>query len=256
MRADLRAARDALTHPGMRGAAFEDTFRTFLKTYLPRSLDVSTGVLVDSAGQHSRQLDVIVSDAAKTPVLYSVGETRVIPVECAYMAIEVKAHLDKEALLACIENMLSVRALQKKAYIPDSALQHNFRMYGREWAIYPVNYFVFAFDSVDIRRLAELLLAEYIDRGLQVWTRIDSICVLDQGVITNRHANNMVDALPAPGSAIQTCRTDKALLLFYTLISTYFHQAWIPPFRFLDYLDEKQFGVDSASDDVSPNQST
>jgi hypothetical protein len=94
MRGDLRLARAALTHPGLRGASFEEAFRSFLRTYLPRTLEVSTGVIVDSVGGYSRQIDVIISDAARTPVLYAVGETRVVPVECVYMAIKVKAHLN------------------------------------------------------------------------------------------------------------------------------------------------------------------
>jgi hypothetical protein len=138
MRADLRLARAALTHPGLRGASFEEAFRSFLRAYLPRTLDVSTGVLVDSQGRYSRQIDVIVSDAARTPLLYAVGETRVVPIECAYMAIEVKARLDSGALSQCVENMTSVRALEKRAYIyPDGVLQRTTTMYGMQWQYMP-----------------------------------------------------------------------------------------------------------------------
>ena len=47
MRSDIEKARSALKHAGMKGEAFEETFRRFLRDYLPRSLDVSTGILVD-----------------------------------------------------------------------------------------------------------------------------------------------------------------------------------------------------------------
>lgn len=242
MRADLKATRAALSHPGLRGASFEESFRGFLRSYLPKSLDVSTGVLVDSHGGHSRQLDVIISDAAKTPVFYSVGETRVVPVECAYMVIEVKANLDAAALQGCFDNMLSVRALEKRAYVrPSGPIRNAVVAYGQEWEIYPVNYFVFAFDSVDLMTIAEHLCARTLADALPFERRIDSICVLDKGVICNLLPDGAYDALPQPGSGWNVCRTPDALLLFYTLLSRYFNQTWLPSFQFREYLGEMEF---------------
>src|SRR5450759_5104847 len=107
MRADLRKARVALPNPGLKGSSFEETLRQFMRTYLPQSLDISTGILIDADGSSSRQLDVIISDAAKTPVFYRSGDIRVVPVECAYAVIEVKAHLSGQDLKAAFDNMLS-----------------------------------------------------------------------------------------------------------------------------------------------------
>lgn len=244
MRTDLKATRAALSHLGLRGASFEESFRGFLRSYLPQGLDISTGILVDARGRHSRQLDVIISDAGKTPVLYSVGNTRVIPVECAYMVIEVKAHLDTPTLHACIENMLSVRALEKTAYFrSEGIIQQVLRTYGQEWEIYPVNYFVFAFDSVDLMTLGNALIEESRSRPPAASLQVDSICVLDKGVICNQTADGMIDALPQPGANRFVCATSDALLLFYTLLSHYFAQAWMPNFRFKDYLGEMAFGA-------------
>src|SRR2546425_386352 len=94
MRADFEEAHVAMNHPGLKGNAVEESFRQFLRDYLPKALDISTGILVDSEGNQSRQLDVIISDAAKTPIFYRSGETRIIPIECAYSVIEVKSFLD------------------------------------------------------------------------------------------------------------------------------------------------------------------
>lgn len=70
MRADVERARAAMNHAGLKGSEFEKTFRKFLRQYLPASLDISTGQVVDSKGGVSKQLDVIIADAAKTPILY------------------------------------------------------------------------------------------------------------------------------------------------------------------------------------------
>lgn len=241
MRADLQRARGALSHAGMKGASTEDTFRAFLREYLPRSLDVSSGVLVDATGKTSRQLDAIISDAAKTPVFFKSGEDRVIPVECAYAVIEVKSRLDTKELEGALENMLSVRALSKAAYYKPLVPVLT-RVYGQEWEILPTSYFVFAFESMDPIKLLSRLETLHEQHGLPEWSRIDCVCVLDKGVIFNMGSNGMFDALPEPGSKLVFTETDRALLWFYSLMSRHFNQASMPDFNLSPYLSKLTFG--------------
>lgn len=120
MQAELDEARQAIdSHMAARGTSFESIFREFLKKYLPPSLDVSTGFLVDSNGNQSHQLDIIISDAADTPIFFSKETIRVVPIECAYAAIEVKARIDTDEMNSTFVNMKSVRALHKKSYFKD-----------------------------------------------------------------------------------------------------------------------------------------
>lgn len=246
MRSDLKQARSALSHPGMKGASAEDSFRAFLREYLPRSLDVSSGVLVDAKGNVSRQMDVIVSDAAKTPVFYRSRENRVIPVECAYAVIEVKSKLDAQELDKAIENMLSVRNLKKTAYYKESGqvILHSATLYGREWEIWPTSFFIFAFDSTDLEKLRDKLETEHQQRLLPEWSRVDCVCVLDKGVVVNyvkQGGTFEVSALPQPGSKLVSSSTTRPLLLFYTLVSHFLNQANMPNFRFKDYLGDIHF---------------
>jgi hypothetical protein len=111
MRSDFAKAQQAMSHAGMKGEANEETVRQFLGQYLPKTLDVSSGVLVDSNGGQSRQLDIVVSDAFKTPVFFESGHMRVIPMECAYAVVEVKAYLGKSEIENAFQNMKSVKAL-------------------------------------------------------------------------------------------------------------------------------------------------
>ena len=243
MRSDLKKARIAAAkHPGLKGASFEENFRNFLRQYLPRSLDVSTGVLVDALGSASRQLDVIISDSAKTPIFYRSGEIRVIPVECAYAVIEVKASLDANELDRGFQNMESVKRLRKIAYIePAGPIIHRANLYGKEWKIWPINYYVFAYDSIELMTLAEHIDERHQNKKLPEHLRIDTVCVLDKGVICNQRTDGKVDALPQPGSKLYVCKTSRSLLLFYALTSTYFNQARLPNFRFTDYLGKLTF---------------
>lgn len=242
MRSDLKKARSALQHPGLKGASFEEVFRTFLREYLPRSLDISTGILVDALGNSSRQLDIIISDTTKTPIFYRSGETRVIPNEGAFAVIEVKSHLDLQELERSFENIRSVRLLQKTAYVEqDGAIKYVDKLYGREWEIWPVNYYIFAFSSIDLISLANSLDQMHKKFSLPEWSRVDSICVLDKGVICNQLEDGRFNALPEPNSRLFVCQTTRALLLFYSLTSRYLYQARLPNLRFTDYLGQLRF---------------
>jgi len=59
-------------------------------------------------------------------------------------------------------------------------------------------------------------------------TKIDSICVLDKGVICNRRNDEKIDALPQPGSNLHVVQTNVSLLLLYALTSIYFNQLISP----------------------------
>lgn len=242
MRADFEKAREALQHPGLRGAAAEDIFRTFLCEYLPKSLDVSTGMLVDANGQSSRQSDVIISDAAKTPIFYKSKEVRVIPIECAYAVIEVKSKLDSRELRRSFINMKSIRALKKQAYFDPNVIKTPiWNLYGRRWDIWPVNYFVFAFDSIKLGTLASLIdQMQQQKEQMPLWSRIDTVCVLDKGLITNELAEDHI-GLPEPASKLIAFPTNRALLMFYTLISSILYQAKMPDFRITDYTAQIKF---------------
>ncbi len=244
MRSNLEKARRAIEkHPGLKGASFEETFRTFLKDYLPQSLNISTGILVDSYGSVSRQLDVIISDRAKTPIFSSSGNLRVIPVECAYAVIEVKANLNADELNGVFQNMESVRNLKKNAFVrPIGDITYEDNLYGKKWEIWPVNYYVFAYDSIDLMTLAGHIHEIHQTKKLPEHQRIDTVCVLDKGVICNQLGDGTFDALPQPVSKLNVCKTVRSLLLFYALTSRYFNQARLPNFRFTDYLGNMKFG--------------
>lgn len=243
MRSDLRRARGALTHPGQKGASAEETFRTFLREYLPSSLEVSSGILIDAAGNVSRQLDVIVFDAAKTPVLYRSGEDRAVPIECAYAVIEVKSKLNAQELERAFWNMRSVRSLKKTAYYKETGavILHSVTLYGQEWEIWPTNFFVFAFNSTDPGKLMDRLEAMHQQHSLPEWERIDCVCVLDKGVMLNQDGSGMYNALPTPGSKLVFSHTNRPLLFFYTLVSQYFNQTTMPNFNFLPYTATLRF---------------
>jgi len=242
MRSDFEKARHAVQHPGLKGTAFEETFRTFLRNYLPQSLNVSTGVIVDSHGGFSRQLDVIVSDTAKTPIFFSSGDVRVMPVEPVYAVIEVKSYLNTDELKRIFENMLSVRGLKKTAYHkPTGAIIYTSNLYGKEWDIWPINYYVFAYDSIKLDTLTGYIEKTNQEMQLPIHSRIDTVCVLDKGVICNCYTDNKLYATPGHGSTLIAYETTRSLLFFYTLTIHLLNQVTMPNLQFLPYLGKIEF---------------
>lgn len=242
MRADFEESRTAFTHSGLKGTAFEETVKKFLGEYLPQRLELCGGQLVDATGDISRQLDLILFDRHGTPTLKRSGDSRVIPVECAYSVIEVKAMLSTSELRTCFENMQSVRKLKKTAYLKPSLniVQHVKLVYGSEWDHWPINYFIFAIDSIELPLLCKNLYD--LQQEQPIHERIDLICVLNRGVVLNTNATHTtLSPLPDTDTRIGFKDTEHSLLLFYALISQVLSQASMPPFMFTDYLKEVRF---------------
>lgn len=240
MKSDFIKAQKSISHAGLKGSANEETVRKFLRQYLPKTLDITTGILVDSNGSQSRQLDIIICDSIKTPIFFESGETRVIPVECAYAVIEVKAFLDKQELDNAYKNMLSVKSLEKKAYFDQKGIiLTTHTLYGNEWNHWPIQHFIFAFDSSNLDTVLSNLIS--LQNHDEVHKRIDSICVLEKGVILNQGSDGFFSALPSPGSITYASSTSKPLLLFYVLFSVILNQASMKPFNVQPYIKEMAF---------------
>jgi len=248
MRADFDCARASLSHPGLKGKAFEGTVKSFFRSYLPDRLGVATGQLVDSTGALSKQLDVVIFDKSKTPILYENNGVQVIPVECAYAVIEVKARLDAAELPSIHANMLSVKSLKKAAYYEgQSAIVETNNLYGQEWRHWPTNYFVFGFESPDPRTM-QVPMIEYHNASLQQpHLRIDLMCILDRGVYLNLTQDEKFDALPSFTSVPVYIATDQSLLLFYTLVAHLMNQARMPNFRFSEYIGKIDWSRDEST---------
>ena len=94
-------------HPGEDGRYVEALIRAYLKKYLPRSLQVSTGFILRPAvktglngrerrvdsDEHSSQLDIIVHDADHYPAFQRFNDDVIIPPEGVVAIISVKKHL-------------------------------------------------------------------------------------------------------------------------------------------------------------------
>ncbi|GAA1143134.1 hypothetical protein GCM10009630_46970 [Kribbella jejuensis] len=219
MKLDLARIRLATKRAELKGGAAEEVLAKFLKQRLPGSLGITRGHVVDANGGLSKQADVIIYDALRTPILFesALDGWDVVPAEGVVAVIEVKMHLTAADIPSVVANCDSVMQLRRDAYI-GRAVQ-TIEAYGSRWSELPIYYSVFAYES-DGMYAAELneLLSSH---ALQ--DRIGSVCYLDRGVSLHADLSGAAAALVPVATELATLLDippPNALLLWLTALST------------------------------------
>lgn len=104
---------DRIIHAGDRGEVNEQYFIEVLKHYLPDRYTVHKGTILDSDGQVSDSIDVVVHDRQYTPTLLDSESHRYIPAEAVYAVFECKPTIDKGYLNYAGAKAESVRRLKR-----------------------------------------------------------------------------------------------------------------------------------------------
>ncbi len=113
LKTQLEMSSASITHNGTMGDVNEKHFIEIIKKYLPNRYAVDTGIVIDSNGKTSDQIDVIIFDNQYTPTLLDQKNHRFIPAESVYAILEVKPHIDKVYLNYAGKKAESVRVLKR-----------------------------------------------------------------------------------------------------------------------------------------------
>ena len=100
-----------MTHPGDKGDSTELDWLTWFEKYLPKRYSVAKGKVVDSCGNESDQIDIIIFDRQYSPLVFSYNGVNYITAESVYAVFEVKQTLNKEHIKYAGERAQSVRKL-------------------------------------------------------------------------------------------------------------------------------------------------
>lgn len=109
----LELSTQSITHPGTLGDVNESYFIEVLRKYLPRRYAVDNGIVMDSTGATSDQIDVIIYDNQYTPTLLDQENHRFVPAEAVYAIFEVKPNINKPHLKYAGSKAKSVRRLNR-----------------------------------------------------------------------------------------------------------------------------------------------
>lgn len=113
LKTQLELSETSITHNGIMGDVNERCFIDLIRKYLPNRYAVDSGIVIDSNGKTSDQIDVVVFDNQYTPTLLDQQNHRFIPAESVYAIFEVKPHIDKVYLEYAGVKAESVRALSR-----------------------------------------------------------------------------------------------------------------------------------------------
>lgn len=113
LRTELGLASQSVPHAGTMGAVNEGNWLGVLRSYLPNRYEVDQAIIIDSLGNKSEQMDVVVFDRHFTPFLLDQKNHRLVPAEAVYAVFECKPTFDKRLIEYAQDKALSVRKLHR-----------------------------------------------------------------------------------------------------------------------------------------------
>jgi hypothetical protein len=106
-------------HPVAKGTLTEDRWVNFLKTYIPERYKADKAFVIDSDGNISEEIDIVIYDRQYSPFIFKRNNTKYIPAESVYAVFEVKPTMNKTNILYAAKKISSVRKLKRtSAKIP------------------------------------------------------------------------------------------------------------------------------------------
>ena len=84
-----------------------------MNDHLPHRYQADRAFVIDSHGECSEQIDVVIYDRQYSPFLYNQANQRYIPAESVYAVLEVKQDLSREHRLYAGGKAASVRRLHR-----------------------------------------------------------------------------------------------------------------------------------------------
>ncbi len=109
----LAAARKLIGHPGTKGDASEHVWIELLQKYLPQRYAAQKAHVVDSHGEFSDQIDVVIFDRQYSPLIFHIEDQEIIPAESVYAVFETKQTVNAQLVEYAQKKVESVRRLYR-----------------------------------------------------------------------------------------------------------------------------------------------
>ncbi|MFZ0393686.1 MAG: DUF6602 domain-containing protein [Terracidiphilus sp.] len=110
---DLRMVRSAIGHGATMGEATQQVWIRMLETYLPERYRARSATVMDSEGEFSDQIDVVIFDRQYSPTMFEFEGATVVPAESVYAVFEAKQDIRGEFLTYAQAKVASVRRLKR-----------------------------------------------------------------------------------------------------------------------------------------------
>lgn len=248
LNAAIDPIRSLIPHSCEIGTLVEKHFRSQLTEVLPEKIGVSHGFVMDSKGNISKQMDIIMYDKLNTPRIFESEGAQIFPVETTFACGEIKTSLDSEKFEDSFKKCLSYKNLCRKAYFKQTnSITKAYNLFGSEHEHWQSIFFCLAVESINTKLLQDKYVS--IASSLAVNKRIDTVISLSgtdgQNCLINVFGeikdgippDKSIDLLPKPGSQLCTYRAKEPWALFIMLLLKYMSQATTEPVNMLKYDD-------------------
>jgi hypothetical protein len=112
-------------HPVSKGDSSENIWLELLRIYLPKRYEAAKAFVVDSKGNFSQQIDVVVFDRQYSPFIFKFEGEIIIPAESVYAVFEAKQSINADMVKYAQEKIKSVRQLHRTSLpIPHAGGQY------------------------------------------------------------------------------------------------------------------------------------
>lgn len=109
----LATARKAMAHPVSKGDASEGVWLALLENYLPARYQAIKAHVVDSEGNFSDQIDIVIRDRQYSPFIFHYEGQAIVPAESVYAVFEAKQTANADLVRYAQEKAASVRRLHR-----------------------------------------------------------------------------------------------------------------------------------------------
>lgn len=199
--AKLQTNRDVIVHQGEKGAATEEGWRTMLEDYLPSRYKVSKAFVIDSLGNFSEQIDLVIYDRQYSPFLFNQDGALYIPAESVYAVFEVKQDLSSAHLAYATGKAASVRKLRRTS----APIVHAGGVIKEPRAPFPILAGLVCLACGGLTEFGDTFRSKL--QGAPAEGRLDLVCALSYGTAEITYTES--------GLTIQESTAETALIFFF-----------------------------------------
>lgn len=109
----LENCRKSLHNPGAKGDASQSVWLQLFQKYLPRRYQAESAFVVDSKGEFSDQIDIVIFDRQYSPFIFNYEGQIIVPAESIYAVFEAKQVINSSHVRYSQDKVASVRRLHR-----------------------------------------------------------------------------------------------------------------------------------------------
>lgn len=218
-----------IKHNGVKGSMREDKLKKSLSQLFPEKYAIGSGVIVDATETQSNQQDFIIYDNFNSPKFLDTISIQVIPIESVYATIEVKSTLTIAELEKSINNIRSVKKLERTEPLVKPIISSS--------TPYPMS-MIFAYSSdTSIDNIVQKV--EKFNESIPYNEQVNLICILDKGLIYSVDKNGLKETTVFPNeNTIWVTHKDTSennFYLFYLIMMSIINTIILPPVNLMGY---------------------